>query len=33
MYLAILNNSTVIEMYDDMFRISYGFTGCQMLDR
>ncbi len=31
MYLAILCNSTVIEMYDDMFQISYGFTGCQML--
>ena len=31
MYLATICNSIIIEMYDDMFRISYGFTGCQML--
>ena len=30
-YLAILFNSIIIEMYEDMFRISHGFSGCQML--
>ena len=30
-YLAILCNSTVIEMCDDMIRVSHGFRGCQML--
>ena len=29
--LAKICNSTVIEMCDDMFRISHGFEGCQML--
>jgi hypothetical protein len=28
-YLATTCNSMIIEMCDDMFRISYGFTGCQ----
>ncbi len=28
---AMIFNSIVTEIYDDMFRISYGFTGCQML--
>ena len=32
MYLAILCNSVVIEMCDDMIRISHGFDGCQMLE-
>jgi hypothetical protein len=31
-YLAILCNSTIIEMCDDMIRISHGFRGCQMLE-
>ena len=30
MYLAILNNSMIIEMYDDMIRISESFEGCQL---
>jgi len=32
MYLAILCNSTAIEMYSDMNQISHGFEGCQMLE-
>jgi hypothetical protein len=28
-YLASTCNSTVIEMYGDMIRISHGFEGCQ----
>ena len=31
-FLAILCNSTVIEMYDDIIRVSHGFDGCQMLE-
>jgi hypothetical protein len=30
-YLANLRNSTVIEMYNDKFRISYSFWECQLL--
>jgi hypothetical protein len=31
MYLAILFNSTIIEMYDDIIQVSHGFEGCQTL--
>ena len=31
-YLANLCNSTAIEMYDDIIRVSHGFDGCQMLE-
>jgi len=30
MYLASSCNSTIIEMCDDMIRISHGFRGCQL---
>jgi len=30
-FLAILNNSIVIEMYEDKFWISRCFYGCQMM--
>ena len=30
--LANLCNSTIIEIYDDIIRISHGFDGCQMLE-
>ena len=29
--LATICNSLVIEIYEDMFRVSHGFRGCQML--
>ena len=31
-YLANLCNSTIIEIYDDIIRVSHGFDGCQMLE-
>ena len=31
-YLATICNSTIIEMCDDMFRISHGFDVCQTLE-
>jgi len=31
-YLAIICNSTIIEMCDDMIRISHGFDVCQTLE-
>jgi len=31
-YLANLCNSTVIEMYGDIIRVSHAFEGCQMLE-
>ena len=31
-YLANLCNSTIIEIYNDMIRVSHGFEGCQMLE-
>jgi len=31
-FLANLCNSTVIEIYDDIIRVSHGFDGCQMLE-
>ncbi len=31
MYLASLCNSTAIEMYADIIRVSHGFRDCQML--
>jgi hypothetical protein len=31
-YLASSCNSTVIETYGDMIRVSHGFDGCQMLE-
>ena len=30
-FLANSFNSTVIEMCEDMFRVSHGFRSCQML--
>jgi hypothetical protein len=30
-YLANLCNSTIIEIYSDMIRVSHGFDGCQIL--
>ena len=30
-YLAMIFNSTVIEMYGDKIRVSHGFEDCQML--
>ena len=32
MYLAITCNSTIIEIYGDIIRVSHGFDGCQMLE-
>jgi hypothetical protein len=32
MYLANLCNSTIIEIYDDIIRVSHGFDGCQILE-
>jgi len=32
MYLANLCNSTIIEIYSDIIRVSHGFEGCQMLE-
>jgi hypothetical protein len=32
MYLANLCNSTIIEIYSDIIRVSHGFDGCQMLE-
>jgi len=32
MYLANSCNSTVIETYVDIMRVSHGFDGCQMLE-
>ena len=31
-YLANLCNSTIIEIYGDIIRVSHGFDGCQMLE-
>ena len=31
-YLAIICNSMIIEMCDDIIRVSHGFDGCQMLE-
>ena len=31
-HLANLCNSTIIETYGDMIRVSHGFDGCQMLE-
>jgi hypothetical protein len=31
MYLATICNSMIIEMCDDIIRVSHGFRGCQML--
>jgi hypothetical protein len=31
-YLANLFNSTIIEIYNDIIRVSHGFDGCQMLE-
>jgi hypothetical protein len=31
-YLANLCNSTIIETYVDIIRVSHGFDGCQMLE-
>jgi hypothetical protein len=31
-YLATICNSMIIEMCDDMIRVSHGFRGCQMLN-
>jgi len=31
-YLANLCNSTIIEIYSDIIRVSHGFDGCQMLE-
>jgi hypothetical protein len=32
MYLASICNSTIIETYVDIIRVSHGFDGCQMLE-
>jgi hypothetical protein len=32
MYLANLCNSTAIEIYSDIIRVSHGFDGCQILE-
>ena len=32
MYLAMINNSTVIELYDDMLLKSYKFYACQTVE-
>ena len=31
-FLANLCNSMIIEMCDDIIRVSHGFDGCQMLE-
>jgi hypothetical protein len=31
-YLANLCNSTIIEIYSDIIRVSHGFDRCQMLE-
>jgi hypothetical protein len=31
-FLATICNSMIIEMCDDMIRVSHGFRGCQMLE-
>ena len=32
-YLAMINNSTIIDLYDDMLLKSYQFEDCQTLDK
>ncbi len=31
-FLASTCNSTIIEIYSDIIRVSHGFDGCQMLE-